>query len=261
MPRKVEFPFLYSPDGKMVHIVARMSDDPGALASILTDLRTRVNLIGTSSYSLGEGSAIFSGFGKILSSSQGAISIQAHLSKSPMVRSCQVSESEQGLLVDKFHYGFQTPNGEAYMMVPAISLSSTFEAFVETFKDGGETILFYQGRDYALARMEVYKRIVGSDPKTMFNNLGNILKALGWAAAEIKFDSSGNALRCVNTECFECSAKTKNGRKCAFLRGMAVGTAEVVFGRQFASDEPRCKQRGDPVCEFVITPKDGRPLV
>jgi predicted hydrocarbon binding protein len=261
LQRKVEFPFHYSPDGRMVHIVVKMADDPGVLASLLGDFRTEVNLIGTSSYSMGDGSAIFSGFGRVLSPSEDAAAIKERLSKSPRVLSCQVSESEQGLLIDRFHFGFQTPNGDEYIMIPARALSSTYEAFVDKFKTGGETILFYQGRDYARARMGYYKTIVGSDPKAIFNKLGGILRSLGWAATEITFDSSGRTLTCVNTECFECSSKTKNGRRCTFLRGMAVGTAEVVFGREFSSEEPRCMQKGDPVCEFVLTPIDGLPLI
>jgi predicted hydrocarbon binding protein len=258
--RKVEFPFHYSPDFKTVHIVVRMADDPGVLASLLSDLRAVVNLIGTTSYSLGEGVAVFSGIGRVLSNRQDAASIREQVSKSRSVLDCQVWESENGLLVDRFHFGVQTANGEEYLLVPARTLSSTYEAFVDTFKSGGETVLFYQGLDYAKARMQVYKSISGSDPRTVFKNLVIILKATGWAVAEPIFEPSGEALRFVNTECFECSVRTKNGRRCTFLRGMAVGAAEAVFGREFTGEETRCKQVGDPVCEFVLKPKDGRPV-
>jgi predicted hydrocarbon binding protein len=257
--RKVEFPFHYSTKGKYVQIVARIADAPGTLASVLTALGEKVDLVGTSSYSAEEGTAIFSGFGRVLSESDDADSIEKHAVKSRSLHGCKVWESREGLLVDSFHHGLQTTSGEAYLMIPTMALASTFETLVKTFGTGGETILYYQGKDYAKARWELYRKVLGPHPENRFTDLTAIFTALGWGISTVKFE--GGRVSYVTKDCFECSVGTHNGRRCSFLRGMAVGTAEGIFGKEIICEETLCRLKGDDVCEFVLASKDDTPLV
>lgn len=258
--RKVEFPFHYSPDGKMVHIVARLADAPGALASLLNLLVTKVDLIGTSSYAIEEGTAVFSGFGRLLSQSDDAHAVQTLASRSNTVQGCYAWESNAGLLVDRFHRGFRTPNGEAYLLVPTKALSFAFEALVQKFGSGGGTILYLQGFDYAKARWEVYGKMLGSNPAARLDELASVFTSLGWGVSEVTSDAPDRLLKYSVSDCFECSVPTKNGRRCEFLRGMAAGFAEGIYGYEVTSEETRCTQQGDPVCEFVVRPRERRLL-
>ena len=255
--RRIEFPFYYSTDGKFVHIVAKLADEPGALASVLEALDARVNLIGTQSYSTEDGTAVFSGFGKLMDS-EDAHSIQKLASRSRSVKECQVWESKDGLLVDRFHTGLQTASGDPYLMLPAVALASAFETLVRTFGTGGETILYVQGVDYAKSRWEIYQKVLGPHPEKRFNDLAAIFGTLGWGESTVYFDSG--KLRYVTRDCFECSVATHSSRGCSFLRGMAVGIAQGVFKKELTCIETRCRQKGGDVCEFVVSAKDGSPL-
>jgi predicted hydrocarbon binding protein len=258
--RKTVFPFHYSPDERMVHVLAKLTDEPGTLASLLSVLGTKVNLVGTSSYSTSDGAAIFSGFGKILSSSNNAHSIQKHAAKAPSVLSCQVWEDKEGLLVDRFHTGFQAGFGEPYLMFPLKGLSDTFERIVKTFGSGGQTILYTYGLDYGMARAPLYKSIMGEHPETRLDELTAIVGALGYAASTATFESSGKVLKLTARECFECSTPTTTERKCAFLRGMAVGIFSTLFNKELVCEETKCRQEGNEECEFVLRAKGNVPL-
>ena len=258
--RKTMFPFHYSPGERTVHIVANLSDEPGTLASLLAILRTKVNLVGTTSYSTGDGSAIFSGIGKVISSSDDASSIQELVRISPEVNTCEVWESKQGLLVDRFHTGFKAGADEPYLMFPTRAMSETFEGIVRTFGSGGSTILYEQGLDYAQARAGLYKRMMGPHPETRIDELTAIVGALGYGSSIASFDPSRKALKLTCRECFECSTPTETGRTCSFLRGMAVGIFSSLFDKELECEETKCRQKGKSECEFVLTSKNHQPL-
>ena len=258
--RKIVFPFHYSADERMVHVLARLSDEPGTLASLLSILGSKVNLVGTSSYSTSDGDAIFSGFGKILSDSDDAQSIQRFAATAPSVLSCQVWEDKEGLLVDRYHTGFQAGFGEPYLMFPLKGLSETFERIGETFGSGGQTILYTYGLDYGTARAPLYKSIMGEHPERRLDELTAIVGAVGYAASIATFESSGRVLKLTARECFECSTPTATGRRCAFLRGMAVGIFSTLFNKELACEETKCRQKGNEECEFVLSAKDNAPL-
>jgi len=258
--RNLVFPFQYSPGKRMVHVVAWLSDEPGALASLLSAVKSQVNLISTSSYSLGENTAIFSGFGEVLSESITAQSLQGVTDKLPNVSRSQIWESKEGLLVDRFHTGFQAGIGEPYLILPARALSETFEGIVRTFGSGGQTILYEQGLDYAKSRSGIYKRITGDHPEGRLDDLTAIVGALGYGKSTATIEPSGKSLTLTSTECFECSTPTRTGRRCQFLLGMAVGVFGALFDKDLVGEETLCRQKGNEHCEFVLKAKDQQRL-
>lgn len=259
--RHLIFPFHYAPGEKTVFVVASIPDTPGTLAALLNVLSKRVNLVGTSSYSLGRNVAIFSGYGKVLSKGITAQTLQEEIGKSAKVRSCQVWMSNRGLIVDRFHMGFQTGVGEPYVVFPAKGLSDTFEGIVRTFGTGGETLLYNLGLDYAEARAASYKRMMGLHPESRVDELAAIVTALGYGASTATFEPGYQALRLTSKECFECSSGSVCRRKCSFLRGMAVGIFGPLFDVEMTGEETKCRNAGSDYCEFVLKAKDGQPLV
>ena len=258
--RKLIFPFLYSPGERMVHVVATLTDEPGALASLLSALSSKVNLIGTSSYSKGGNRAIFSGFGRILSVNESAQSIRDSTSNLPNVHDCKVWDSKDGLLVDRFHTGFWAGVGEPYLMFPNKGLSETFEAVVRALGSGGEFMLYTQGMDYANVRGPLYKKLMGPHPEARLDELAALVGALGYGKSTASIDPSDMELKLTSQECFECSTPTLCKRTCSFLRGMAVGVFSSIFDKELVGAETRCRQRGHEECVFILTPKDQRPL-
>jgi len=259
--RHVIFPFHYDPDEKTVFVVASISDEPGALAALLAVLRKRVNLIGTSSYAMGNNTANFSGYGKLLSAKSSTQFLQKEIMASAKVHNCQVWESRNGLIVDRFHTGFQAGIGEPYVVFPNRGLSNTFEGIVKTFGTGGATLLYDLGFAYAEARSDLYKKMMGPHPETRIDELAAVVTALGYGLSSASFEPGYKALRLTSRECFECSTPSTCQRQCSFLRGMAAGIFGPLFGVDIESEETKCRNlRGDH-CEFVIRARDGQPLV
>ena len=259
--RHVIFPFHYAPNEKTVYVTASIPDTPGTLAALLRVLSRRVNLIGTSSYSLGRNAAIFAGFGEVLSGAINAQSLRAEIVKAAGVNHCQVWESNQGLIVDRFHTGFQGGVGEPYLVFPTGGLSDAFEKIVSTFGSGGSTLLYDLGLDYAKGRSGLYKGIMGPHPESRLDELTAIVTALGYCNSTASFDSGYSALRLTSEECFECSTPSETGRSCSFLRGLAVGIFGPLFGLELVGEETKCRHRGDEYCEFVLKARDAGPLV
>jgi predicted hydrocarbon binding protein len=209
---------------------------------------------------LGGNVAIFSGFGEVLSKSVTAQALQGMMAKLPNVSGCQVWESREGLLVDRFHTGFQAGVGEPYLILPARALSETFEGIVRTFGSGGQTILYEQGLDYGRSRSGIYKKMIRKHPERRLDDLTSIVGALGYGKSTATLEPSGKAMTLTSIECFECSTPTRTGRTCKFLQGMAVGIFSALFGKELVGEETLCRQKGNEHCEFVLRAKDNQRL-
>jgi predicted hydrocarbon binding protein len=253
--RKVEFPFYYSPGKKLVHVVAKIRDEPGALASLLKGLAPQVNLLGSCSYGIGRGKAIFSGFAETLFNTDSADTIRETLDELPDVLDFQVWEGNDGLLVDWFHTGVQSGNGETYIMFPTKQFAQTFEQVVEALGNGGDTLLFLEGKSFAEARFANYKEMLGPNPAARVEDASHIFEALGYGSSTITLEDSGKVVRLVQKDCFECTSPTRRGRTCSFMRGVAVGSFGALTGRELNAVETKCRLKGADVCEFVLTQK------
>jgi predicted hydrocarbon binding protein len=252
--RRVVFPFYYSADKKLFHAVVRIRDVPGALAGVLTLLTTEVNLLGSTSYSIEEDSAMFSCFAEALRKSETPEDIQGLLAMSPWVLESKVSESKDGLLVDSFHTGVQVGNGEPYIMFPIAGMADIFEKLVKTFGSGGETILYELGRNFGYDRFDLYRPLLGPEPRTRVDEAAHIFEALGYGASTIALNPDGS-VRMVVDDCFECTPPSETGRSCAFRRGLAAGSFAALLERETQCQETKCRSKGASFCEFVITPR------
>jgi len=254
--RKVEYPLYYSPGKSLVHVVVKLDDSPGALARVLDALGRKVNLIGTNSYRMKSGQAIFSGFAEVISESEDARSIRALVEGVEGVAACDAWGSRQGLLVDRFHTGIQSGNGDPYMLLPAAALAQTFAKVVQILGSGGETVLYMEGVSLAATRFEAYRRMLGPDPTSRVEEASHIYEALGYGSSTITLEHSGKVVRLVEKDCFECSGAVKGMTGCSFMRGLAVGSFAAVLGKEMNADEVRCRLRGDEECEFVLSVKE-----
>jgi len=256
--RKRDFPFYYSPATKTVHVVAKLRDSPGALASLLNNLGTRLNLIGTTSYSIEGGCAIFSCFGQALFDSDTAKSIQKVASRSPHVLACQVRGSEDGLLVDQFHQGIQSEKGESYIMMHRDGLASMFIAVRRALGSGGDMLLYMQGKSYGYSRVEACGSALGPNPVTRLQELAHIYEALGFGASLVTLQPNGT-VKLILSDDLECSASDGWGQSCCFARGLVEGSIGAALGKEMTAEETKCRLRGDSDCEFLVMAKDLEP--
>ena len=252
------FPYYYSEHKKLFHVVTRIKDVPGALAGVLTLLTTEVNLLGSTSYSVEGDSAMFSCFAEALRKSETPEEIQGLLAVSPWVLESRVSESKNGFLVDSFHTGVQVGTGEPYIMFPTAGMADVFEKLVREFGSGGETILYELGRNFGYDRFEIYRSLLGPDPRARLDEAAHIFEAMGYGASAINQNTDGS-IRIVVDDCFECATPSEIGRSCAFRRGLAAGTFGALLGREIQCREMKCRSKGDKFCEFLVTPRPDQP--
>lgn len=251
--RKVEFPFHYSPDKKLVHIVAKLENVPGALATLLNSLATRANMIGVTLYKIDGGVGIFSGFGEVLSESETADALRSLVKKSPSVLEAQAWESTGGLMVDRFHTGLRTGMGDPYIMLPTAVISEVFQKLYATFGSAGETILYHVGSDLGSEWLRTFRGIVGPDIASKQNELVHIFEVMGFGSSRIFQDRPGELLRLVVADCFECSKPTSNGHSCGFMRGLVAGAFGEVSQQKVRCQEIQCRFKGGDVCVFILT--------
>ncbi len=253
--KRREFPYVYSKGKKLFHFVATLKDVPGALGGVLDLIRERINLLGSVSYTLGDGNAIWSAFGEAISTSEAAGGLKELLTSSRFVIECQVNESQDGLLVDSFHTGIVTESGESYLMLPREGVSHMFDKVVSQFGSGGELLLHEQGLSLGKENARVFVRLLGKEmAKKSVAQLRPILSTLGWGVPVRVSEEPKGTFTLRLEDCFECSSAHEVSRGCSFMRGYFEGSASGVFGVEVACKEGKCRFRGDSECEFAIGP-------
>ncbi|MBI3858702.1 MAG: hypothetical protein HY296_00465 [Thaumarchaeota archaeon] len=254
--KRHEFPYVYAKGKRLFHIVATLEDVPGALGSVLELLRKRVNLIGSVSYSLKGGEAIWSSFGESLSPVETEESLSRLIQSSNLTKEFEVHQSKDGLLVDGFHSGIQTETGESLVMLPREGLSHMFDQVVAEFGSGGELLLYNQGTLLGRDGAEVFIRMLGAEvAKSKVADLRPVFSASGWGIPTRLAENPPGTYTLMVEDCFECSSGHEVARTCSFLRGYFEGSGTAILGILIACEETKCRLRGDPHCEFVIGPK------
>jgi predicted hydrocarbon binding protein len=253
--KKKIFPVHYAPGKKLFHIVVTLSDAPGSYSSILDLVRTKVNLIGTSTYTRSDGTAIFSGFSEALSPSLTAKELKRLISGSKAAIATTVYEGDDGLLVDTFHTGFVVGD-EEYILMRRDGLVRVFDRVSKMLGSGGDALLFEEGMAMGLRNAEMMIESVGAKRvRAQMKVLNRFLAAQGWGQIEARAGPGKEGFTVRVVDCFECSADGSSRRGCNFMRGYLAGGAKATFGREYESKETKCRLKGAEACEFVLTPR------
>lgn len=247
------FPLHYAKGKKLFHIIVHMSDAPGSMSAILDGLGKRVNLIGTTSYSLSDGSAVLTAFAESLSPTETPESLKAVLVRLSASLEVEVREGVDGLLVDTFHTGLQVGDDE-YMLMRREGLAGVYDHIVRIFGTGGEVLLYEQGK--ALGRDNARRRVKELGVEKVVANssyLSRALTAQGWGVLESKANPASKELLIKVTDCFECLGAERVRKGCDFYRGFFEGSAEVTSGKHPVVKEVECRLRGSKACVFQIS--------
>ena len=246
-------PFYYSPNKKAYQLVAKLGDTPGVLGGLLQALGTKVNLVLSSSYTNGDGTAFFVGVAEPIKESVTEDSIRALMAKVPSVIECAVWGSREGLLVDWFHIGYENAAGEGFVLLPLGGLALMLDAIAETFESGGEALLYIQARTFAEARIREIRPIFAMGSEVRMDEALHAIQAQGYGLSDIAVEDSGHLLRVEVKDCFECSRLTMKRNGCSFMRGLVTGAMNGLMDTEFESNEVKCRLRGDECCLFVLS--------
>jgi predicted hydrocarbon binding protein len=251
--RKREFPLYYAKGKRLFQIIVHISDAPGSLGATLNLLGPMVNMVGTSTYTLGDGTAMISAFAEGLGPEVTSGTIQRALGGSKATIESEVREGHEGLLVDSFHTGLKV-GGDDYILLRRGGMISVFDQIVKIFGTGGEVLLYEEGK--ALGRGNAQKRVdeLGSD--TVVKDAGYLAKALsaqGWGKVETTSKPGSKEFVVTVTDCFECTGSARVRKRCDFVRGFFEGSSGVTRGVPIRVEEVECTLRGDPACSFRIS--------
>ena len=250
------FPVHFAPGKRLFHVIVRLSDAPGSFSLILNRLRLKLNLIGTSTYSLSDGTAIFSGFAEALSPGETAEGIRKLALGSKGAIEAEVKEGRDGLLIDTFHIGFEV-DGDDFVLMRSRGVGQMFDRVSGMLGSGGDALLYEEGLAMGKWNAEtLIKKIGVRRAKAQAGALGKSLSAQGLGEIEGDVGPSGGTFNMKVNGCFECAGEGTRRKGCHFMRGYFSGSAEALYGKRFEVEEPRCVLRGAKYCEFQVSPAE-----
>jgi predicted hydrocarbon binding protein len=75
----------------------------------------------------------------------------------------------------------------------------------------------------------------------------------GWGSASLKVEKPRTRFKVRFRDDFECTGGRKDRKGCGFLRGHLATIVSTLSGSEFIGEESRCRLRGDPFCEFLLS--------
>jgi len=239
---------------KGFHIVVRLKDVPGALHSALGELSECVDIVNSVSYGLEDGTAIWSGFVKSLSTSETDGSLKKRIELSPSVLECEVKESDHGLLIDSFHSGFDIGHDIPGIVFSVAGFARVCDRLAQLLGSGGQTILFQEGLAFGKSTGQYLNARLGQgDLEWKVKALVGMNRAHGWGTASLEVVEPGARFRVTTVDDLECAELGKGRKGCDFLRGHLTSAISALSGSEFEGEETKCKLRGDKFCEFLLS--------
>jgi len=252
--RKQSLGLYFSPRVKAFHVVVRLKDVPGALSSVLEVLRHHVNLVNSISYSLEDDGAIWSGFGKSLSKAETEGKLKRLLERLPMVLECEVKGSDHGLLIDSFHSGLEVAPDRPAVVLPLVGISRIYDHLARILGSGGETIMFEEGSALGKSSGQYLNAKLGhASLDWKVKALLGTYSIIGWGSGSLKVEKPHAQFRVSIRDCMECAGMGKDRKRCNLVRGCLASAVSTLSGSEFTCEETKCRFRGDPFCEFLLS--------
>jgi len=259
--RQLPLGFYFDAGIRSFHIVARIKNVPGALYDLLGRLQANVDFVNSTSHSLGDGSAIWSGFGKSLLDDESEGRLKELIEWSPFVLECEVKGSDHGLLIDTFHSGLEVAPDRLGIIIPIAGAAQIFDRLAQTYGSAGKAILFQEGSALGKESGQYLKARLGrGDFDWKVEALLAIYRAYGWGSATLEVEDPNARFKVTVRDCFECSEMGKFRKGCDFLRGHLASAISTLSDKEFEGEETKCKLRGDSFCEFLLSRNEPKEL-
>jgi predicted hydrocarbon binding protein len=249
------FPVHFDKGKTLFHVIVKLSDAPGSYSSVLDLLRTKLNLIGTTTYTLSDGTAMFSGFAEALSPGLTGDEIRELILGSKAAFEVEVKEGRDGLLVDTFHTGF-TVDSDEFMLLRTGGMVHMFNRISKILGSGGEALLYDEGLAMGRWYVGTLIRKLGIERvKAQVGALNRFMAAQGWGEVSGEVGPGRGEFTMESVDCFECSGEGAPRKGCNFMRGYFAGAAKEIYGADYECVETACVLKGKDHCKFHLIPK------
>jgi len=249
--------FHYDQKKKVYLVSLHLENEPGALGNL-------ANLLGVRGMNILEGF-----FGGMSSEPKATVSffvetannkmdegwLKEFIGSSVYASDVEVRPGVDGFVADSLNFPLTWNTGDRAVLMRTDSLRAMFDAVMAANREEGERTIYNLGFSYAQA---TYERLFSTYRPTSKEGLAEVLKiysATGWGRLELS-DLDPRRLRAKLRleEGFEC-ADVKSGRpESNFIRGHLAGVLSTYFGSDVEAVETKCISKGDPHCEFEISP-------
>jgi len=250
------YPFhslLFARGQRVFHIAAEIEDVPGSLNSVLELVSGQIDLQNTISYSHSRGLASWRAFACAVDANASVEGLTSLIRRSPFVKSVEVAEGKDGLVVNNTSAGPSLGPGEPLIVMSIAGMNSVFNQVAKVFGSGGEAMLYGQGVSLGRTNGRYLREYLGNGlVKHKLEDLAGLYGSFGWGTVEVSYDGGGTGVAARVRDCFECVSTEVVETRCNFFLGHFKGIVSSLFGVDFAGGETRCKIRGNDFCEFEL---------
>jgi predicted hydrocarbon binding protein len=145
--------------------------------------------------------------------------------------------------------------GQPDLLVPA---KGFLKIQKELEKNGKENIIYLAGKEAGYNWFEGMSKNRKMFVEDVAKWGSDLVTLSGWGTAElkeIKKDEKYLKFNLINSTIAEIYGESKFP-VCHMFRGLVAGAAEFTFKSKIDAIETKCISKGDPICEFIIQPKN-----
>ena len=254
-PKRVSV-YMFDPSRRVLLLSVRLNNVPGALMGVLGILtKQRANILGScSSVETGASTGVWSAF--VEGAKLDPVRLRRQVESSEGVVSAGVVENTNGFLVDSALFPLAWNTGDRAVMMRHRFLNAMFDRVRDAFGSGGEVIIFEEGFAYGSEGWKDLVESVGRDfARSHVEEMLMIYQAVGWFRMEgVEVGTEGTVVVHV-AENFECEGAKSAAPHSHFVRGHLAGSLTAIMGERMSCEETKCAAKGDPLCEFTLTPE------
>ncbi|MCS7135881.1 MAG: V4R domain-containing protein [Nitrososphaerota archaeon] len=255
--------FLFLPGRKVFGILVVAELDPMVLKEI-SDLGLKHKvLVPTIQYNLVEGGKII-GLG-FVDLTDANISIDEFAEKIRSIKGVKsvriIHPTTEGFVADDLSVRLLLA-GERAIILRRPGYEGFIVGIRERFGTAGEAFLYHTGYQagirYGRVHQDLASRLGIKDPIQIIHKLGvPTYASIGLGKLEIVEASPAFCRLIIRAyENFECELGIGSKKPYSnFVRGVFAGFIAQLFGKQMKAEELKCIAKGDPYCEFEITPE------
>ena len=260
MPEPGDFDYAYHPrligigpslesakSGKVFEIIATGRDEAGTLSKLNGVLNAHeVKVVSAGGYNVPmPGKFIWSGFADYSESRfkvEDSVKEIKRLSFVAHVEATRITD----VVFDKFLFPVTMLGDQRVIIVRTEPFARVEQRLIAAFGSGGATIMFDEGRHYAIEAFQKYVAMLpGASPDVLLKNAVAGLRATGWGIFDVdvsKLSRDGVAMVSVREPTFSGVSGLKESN---FTNGIACGALEAIFntktGVESSSYDPRSK--------------------
>jgi len=249
--------FHYDPKKKVYLVSLHLNNEPGALGNLANLLAVRgMNILegffgGTST----EPKATVSFFVETANQRMDESWLKEFIESSVLVSDVEVMPGVDGFVADSLNFPLTWNTGDRAVLMRTASLRTMFVTIMAADREEGKRAIYDQGFSYARA---TYERLFSTYRPKGKEGLAEVLKtysATGWGRLELSsLDPESKRAKLKLEEGFECTGMSTGKSESNFIRGHLAGVMTTFFGSRVKAVEIKCISKGDPSCEFEVSP-------